>query len=89
MVESLENMCLKYIGQNVQKMIGARQCSLPENVNMDLVYADQELVLPKTIAERLITTLSETRRLDDVTMSIFNYKHCTYKIHVLLSYFLS
>lgn len=80
---SLKNICYKYIGQNLQSMINGSHERIQACDNLDLVYADNDIVLPQTIAEQLLTTLSESKRLDDVTVGIFKRKHCKLtKIHI-------
>lgn len=48
---SLKNICYKYIGQNLQSMINGSHERLQACNNLDLVYADNDIVLPQTIAE--------------------------------------
>lgn len=53
---------------------GSRKCLKMRG--MELVYTNPDMVLPQTIAERLLTTLSERGKLNDLTMGIFSHRHC-------------
>lgn len=53
---------------------GSRKCL--NRIDMELVYANPDMVFPQTIAERLLTTLSAKGKLNDLTMGIFNHRHC-------------
>lgn len=75
---SLKNMCVDFICANVETLIdnGQHKCS-PLESGMDLLYSNQDIRLPKSISERLLTTLSKKNKLNDVTMGIFDDTHCT------------
>lgn len=74
---SLKDVCVDFICANVETLIdkGPHECS-PLESGMDLVYSNQDMFLPQTISEQLLTTLSKKKKLNDFTMGIFDPQHC-------------
>ncbi|KAI5729758.1 protein zyg-11 homolog [Diaphorina citri] len=76
---SLKDVCLDFICGNLDSLIEHRGTTLgilTKVTEAEMTYANKEMVLPGKISELLLTTLSMRNKLDDVTMGMFDHRHC-------------
>lgn len=72
----LKEICLDFITDGVDTLVDNGSECFPPDSDMVLVYSNHDLVMPRTISERLLKTLSEKEKLDDFTMGIFDPDNC-------------
>uniref|UniRef100_A0A8D8YI04 Protein zyg-11 homolog B n=2 Tax=Cacopsylla melanoneura TaxID=428564 RepID=A0A8D8YI04_9HEMI len=75
--QSLKDVCIDFICDNVQALVQKDPSVEPVGKQNELVYSNDNMFLPQTISEQLLTTLSAKNQLNDFTMGMFDHKHCT------------
>lgn len=74
---SLKDIFFYFIGKTLKIWLTMVPVGfLPWRVVWICYICQPQHILPQTFSERLLTTLSEKKKLNDVTMVIFDHRHC-------------
>lgn len=75
--ESLKDLCIDYVCNNIEKLFMAEQMS---ETNLQLsepeyIFIDRNAYLPMEVSEILLTKLSVRNKLSDEILSLFSHKN--------------